>query len=60
MKALKYNSYGGLEKMYWADVQLPEPTGKQLFVKIKAVSINSIDWKIRNEGVYSGKSVIIN
>lgn len=37
MKALKYNSYGGQEKMYWADVQRSTSMGKQLFVKIKAV-----------------------
>lgn len=47
MKSIKFDSYGGQEKMYWADKPMPSPKEKQLLIKVKAVSINPIDWKIR-------------
>lgn len=47
MKSIKFDSYGGQEKMYWADTALPTPNAKQLIIKVKAVSINPVDWKIR-------------
>ena len=47
MKSIKFDNYGGPEKMYWADTTIPAPTEKQLLIKVKAVSINPIDWKIR-------------
>ena len=48
MKAIKYNSFGGQDKMQWVDILAPVPSDKQLLIKMKAVSINPVDWKIRN------------
>lgn len=48
MKSIKFDSYGGQEKMYWIDEAIPSPKEKQILVKVKAVSINPIDWKVRN------------
>lgn len=48
MKSIKYDSFGGQEKMYWVDGPIPTPDSKQLSVKVKAISINPVDWKIRN------------
>ena len=47
MKSIKFDSYGGQEKMYWVDAPIPTPKEKQLLIKVKAVSINPVDWKIR-------------
>ncbi|NVN94019.1 MAG: NAD(P)-dependent alcohol dehydrogenase [Bacteroidetes bacterium] len=48
MKAIKYNSYGKQDKMYVADIPISQPEAKQILVKIKATSINPVDWKTRN------------
>ncbi len=48
MKAIQYSSYGGQEKMLWTDLAIPSPKAKQVLVQIKAISINPVDWKIRN------------
>lgn len=47
MKAIQYDRYGGQENMYWAEIETPNPANKQLLIKVKAVSINPVDWKIR-------------
>ncbi|MFZ4796949.1 MAG: NAD(P)-dependent alcohol dehydrogenase [Bacteroidia bacterium] len=47
MNAINYNQYGGQENWYWADLPIPVATENQLLVKVKAISINPIDWKIR-------------
>ncbi|MEI7596405.1 MAG: NAD(P)-dependent alcohol dehydrogenase [Bacteroidota bacterium] len=47
MKAIKYNSYGSQNNMYWTDLPMQTPVGKELLIKIKAISINPVDWKTR-------------
>lgn len=47
MKAINYSSYGTQENLKWVEIAVPTATGSQLLVKVKAVSINPIDWKIR-------------
>ncbi|PPK85794.1 NADPH:quinone reductase-like Zn-dependent oxidoreductase [Neolewinella xylanilytica] len=48
MKQLRYNDYGGIDKMYLAEVETPEPSPEEILVEVKAAGINPIDWKIRN------------
>lgn len=48
MKQLQYDNYGGIDKMYLAEVEIPSPNGQQLVVKVNAAGINPVDWKIRN------------
>lgn len=48
MKQLRYDDYGGIDRMYLADVPKPEPREDQILVEIKAAGINPVDWKIRN------------
>lgn len=47
MKAIEYNNFGGIDVL--KTVEIPKPTIKsnQVLVKVKAVSINPMDWKIR-------------
>ena len=48
MKQLRYDDYGGIEKMYLAETDIPTPRGQQVVVSVKAAGINRVDWKIRN------------
>eukprot|EP00252_Welwitschia_mirabilis_P020787 TRINITY_DN516_c0_g1_i2.p1 TRINITY_DN516_c0_g1~~TRINITY_DN516_c0_g1_i2.p1 ORF type:complete len:332 (-),score=93.53 TRINITY_DN516_c0_g1_i2:435-1430(-) len=49
MKAIQYKGYGGgataLEHM---EIPVPSPAENELLVKIKAVSLNPVDWKIQS------------
>jgi NADPH:quinone reductase-like Zn-dependent oxidoreductase len=47
MKRLQYDQYGGPETMYVGDSILPPVGKKQIRARVKASSINEIDWKIR-------------
>ncbi|MFC0517789.1 NAD(P)-dependent alcohol dehydrogenase [Mucilaginibacter angelicae] len=46
MKKIIYNQYGGVDVLHSVEVNKPIPDTQQILVKVKAVSINPIDWKI--------------
>lgn len=48
MKALVYDTYGGLDAMRIADVPDPTPGPNDVLVEVHAASINPIDWKVRD------------
>lgn len=47
MKAVRIHGYGGPEVMRIDDVPTPKAGAGQVLVKVKAASVNPIDWKIR-------------
>ncbi|HEY5825831.1 MAG TPA: NAD(P)-dependent alcohol dehydrogenase [Cyclobacteriaceae bacterium] len=47
MKKILYNKFGDVSVMEMADTATPTVTDTTLLVKVKAVSINPLDWKIR-------------
>ena len=47
MKAVRFDSYGGIEVLQVADVPMPEPSRSEALVKVKAASINPGEAKIR-------------
>ena len=47
MKKVIYRQYGGVEVMEMVEEAIPEVGASTVLVKVKAVSINPIDWKIR-------------
>ena len=47
MRALRIHGYGGPEVMRLEDVPAPSAGPGQLRVKVKAASVNPIDWKMR-------------
>ena len=53
MRALRIHAYGGPEELHLEDVALPVPGKGQLLVKVKAASVNPIDWKMR-KGLLAG------
>ncbi len=50
MKAVRFHGYGGPEVLVIEQVPKPEPGPGQVLVRVRAASVNPIDWKLR-EGV---------
>jgi NADPH:quinone reductase-like Zn-dependent oxidoreductase len=48
MKAVRFDSYGGIEVLHVLDVPVPEPSHGEVLVKVKAASINPGEAKIRD------------
>nr|WP_271210418.1 NADP-dependent oxidoreductase [Rhodococcus wratislaviensis]GLK35679.1 NADPH:quinone reductase [Rhodococcus wratislaviensis] len=57
MKAVSYSSYGGPEVLETHDVPVPEPTGNQVRLVIRAAGVNPIDWKLRSGSMAEVMSV---
>ncbi|WP_230719716.1 NADP-dependent oxidoreductase [Martelella mediterranea] len=47
MKRIQYFKYGKPEELSLADVDQPQPGRGQILVRVKAASVNPMDWKIR-------------
>src|ERR1700722_1853304 len=47
MKNVIYRQYGGVDVLEMVEEAIPKVTPSTVLVKVKAVSINPIDWKIR-------------
>ncbi len=47
MKAIIINKYGGPEVLEYCDVVTPEPGPGEILIKVKAASVNPVDWKVR-------------
>jgi NADPH:quinone reductase-like Zn-dependent oxidoreductase len=48
MKAVRLHGYGGIDQLQYEDVPPPEPGPDEVLVKVGAISVNPIDWKIRS------------
>jgi NADPH:quinone reductase-like Zn-dependent oxidoreductase len=48
MKKIIYSKFGGPEVLEIAEVPIPAVQATTILIKVKAVSINPLDWKIRN------------
>ena len=46
MKALVMDSFGGPEKLHWAEVPTPVPAANEVLVQIAYAGLNPVDWKI--------------
>jgi NADPH:quinone reductase-like Zn-dependent oxidoreductase len=47
MKAIIVNESGGLDKLKYVDLPLPEIKENEVLVKVKAISVNPVDFKTR-------------
>ena len=55
MRAARIHGYGGPEVMRLDEVPTPQPGAGQVLVKVRAASVNPIDWKMRRgllEGIF--------
>ncbi|MEI3800738.1 MULTISPECIES: NAD(P)-dependent alcohol dehydrogenase [unclassified Chitinophaga] len=46
MKRIVYDKYGSVDDLHAVEVNKPIPDKEQILIKVKAVSINPLDWKI--------------
>ncbi|GGH63932.1 NADPH:quinone reductase-like Zn-dependent oxidoreductase [Filimonas zeae] len=54
MKAIVLNGPGGVDKLEYRDLPIPEIAAGEVLVKVKAISINPVDVKVREGyGVYA-------
>ncbi len=47
MKAIRIHGFGGPEVLELDDVLIPQPGEDELLVRIRAASVNPVDYKIR-------------
>lgn len=47
MKRIQFHRYGGPTEMRLEEYRLPDLAGDEILVRVKAASINPVDWKIR-------------
>src|SRR5262245_18665673 len=48
MKAVTISRYGGPEVLEYADIPAPRPKAGEVLVRVRAASVNPIDWLIRD------------
>jgi NADPH:quinone reductase-like Zn-dependent oxidoreductase len=54
MKGIQFSEFGGPEVLHLVDLPEPHPAPDQVRVKVHAVGVNPIDWKIRS-GMMGGE-----
>jgi NADPH2:quinone reductase len=54
MKAMVIREFGGPEKLELADMPLPVPAPHEVRVRLRAASVNPVDYKIRQSGSWAG------
>jgi NADPH:quinone reductase-like Zn-dependent oxidoreductase len=47
MRAIRINQYGSVETLQLDEIDTPKINGDDILIKVKASSINPVDWKIR-------------
>jgi NADPH:quinone reductase-like Zn-dependent oxidoreductase len=54
MKAIVIRKFGGPEELVQTDAPTPQPAAGEVLVRVKAASVNPVDYKIRNQTLYFG------
>src|SRR5436305_9481575 len=47
MKAIRFHDYGGSEVLVYEDAPRPSPKEGEVLVRVRAASMNPVDWKMR-------------
>ena len=56
MKAIRIHSFGDASVLQYEDVPIPQLLPDEVLIKVHAVGVNPVDWKIRKGG-YRGGSI---
>lgn len=54
MKAMVIDSFGGVDMLKMADVDMPKPKDNEVLIQIEYTAVNPVDWKIR-EGLLKSR-----
>ena len=46
MKAIVYHQYGSADVLRYEDVEKPSPKGDEVLIKVRAASLNPLDWRL--------------
>lgn len=46
MKAIVYHEHGSADVLKWEDVEKPTPKDDEVLIKVRAASINPLDWRL--------------
>ncbi len=52
MKAIVHTKYGTPEVMHLADVEKPAPNDDQVLIKVRAASVNALDWHLLTADIF--------
>lgn len=58
MKAIQFTDYGTSEVIKLNDVEKPQPTDKEILIKIAATTVNPMEIKVRS-GFFKGRYLLI-
>jgi len=47
MRAIVLDAFGGVEHLRWAEWPLPQPGPGQVRIRVAAIAVNPVDWKMR-------------
>ena len=53
MRAVYYERFGGSDVLEVGDMPAPEPAAGEVLIRVRAASVNPVDWKLR-EGMFDG------
>ena len=46
MRAVRYERYGGPQRLQLVDLPTPQPRSDEVLVRVRAASLNSWDWDL--------------
>jgi NADPH:quinone reductase-like Zn-dependent oxidoreductase len=52
MKAIVYREYGSPDVLRWEDMERPTPGDDGVLIRVRAASVNPLDWKLMKGGPY--------
>src|SRR5258708_37907824 len=53
MRAIVYRSYGSPDVLQCEDIEMPTPGDNGVLIKVRAASVNPLDWKLMKGGPYT-------
>jgi NADPH:quinone reductase-like Zn-dependent oxidoreductase len=55
MKAVRIHSFGGPEVLKVEEMEIPQPADDEVLIRVKAASVNPVDYKVRSGALSPGK-----